>query len=354
MDKDQISSVSSAHIAGSDMIRRALAAPSALLYEVRMDTALCIASDLIGSVSCKAPDAVSDAVRKARASPEWTKMADAVHKNDLMPVLITKTILKEIISSFDNGTDISEGMTSSWNSVRSLIRAMDAVASLCPVFGSVRDAQLELISNPQNHGNIIGRNDDIGYITKVMRSLGTEMIGHKRKFMHSGKRKISVIVDTSESMYGEPEMTAKGLILALTKRMTTDRRDIDVTLFSSGLPVLSPSRGTDVVNMVSFRSGTGEPFADALKMILSDMKDNSVVNTDLILVSKGTGILNDPKFTDQWQSFKTGGNVNVITAVPGGNDACGLTELSDHIVIFDDESMNSEKKEFARLIDILS
>jgi uncharacterized protein with von Willebrand factor type A (vWA) domain len=231
---------------------------------------------------------------------------------------------------------------------------MDAVASLCPVFGSVRDAQLELISNPQDHGNIIGRGDDIGYITKVMRSLGTEMIGHKRTSPHSGRRTISVIIDTSESMYGEPEMTAKGLILALTKRMMADRRDVGVLLFSSGLPVLSPSRGADVVDMISFRSGTGEPFADALKMILSDMKCGSVADTDLILVSKGTGILNDPKFTDQWRSFKTGGNVNVITAVPGGNDACGLTELSDHIVIFDDETMNSDKKEFTRLMDILS
>ena len=354
MSKDQIHSVSNAHIADSDEIRRVLAVPCTLPFSVRRETALCLASHLSGNAFHKAPGETSGIVGNIVATAEWKRMTEAAEKNDLMPKLILRTVLTELFASLNRGTDVLDGMKSAWNRVYSLIRTMDSVASLCPAFDSLRDAHLELITYPQSYENIIKRNDDAEWIAKIIRSMMSEMIGHDRKELCNGHRKILVVIDTSKSMYGEPEIIAKGLILALTKRMLTDRRDVDVILFSSDLSVLSPSGGKDLMNFISFRSGNGEPFADALNVLLSKMKDNSVNGTDIILVSKGTGILNDHHLTEEWISFKTGRDVNVITAVTGGNDACGLTELSDHIVIFNEDTMSNGAKEFARLIDLLS
>ncbi|MCL2785945.1 MAG: hypothetical protein FWD81_01805 [Methanomassiliicoccaceae archaeon] len=339
-------------MADSDEVRRILASPGTLPYDVRKETALCLASHLSGNSSRKAPGETVDAIDKVIASAEWVRMTETAEKNDLMPKLVLCTVLTELFASLDRGTDVSDGMRASWNKVSSLAGTMDIITSLTPSAGSVRDAHLELITNARNFGTIIERNDDLRWIANVMRSMGSEMIGHKRRGPRIGRR-ILAAVDTSKSMYGEPEIIAKGLLLALTKRMLADRRDVDALLYSSGLPVLSPSRGRDMMDLISFRSGQGGPFADALRMLLSGMKDGSVANIDVILVSKGAGVLNDPNLTKEWESFRMNNNVRVITAVPGGGDACGLTELSDDIVIFNDETMNKGAGEFARLVDLL-
>ncbi|WP_243684688.1 vWA domain-containing protein [Methanosarcina barkeri] len=49
------------------------------------------------------------------------------------------------------------------------------------------------------------------------------------------KRKgpVVALVDTSASMRGSPELLAKAVVLAVTRRMLTENRDVKVILFSS-------------------------------------------------------------------------------------------------------------------------
>jgi|GEM_PF-3035923 len=353
--RDQISDVSLDHIVNSDEIRRVLISPNGIPFGTRKDIALCLASHLMDR-QCEAPEVMSDTVARVTACEEWTLMRKAVDKNDLMPKLILGTVLRTVFASAD-GSEISDGMRASWKRISSFIRTMDIISSIGPEAGfgySVRDAHSELIAHTKRYENLMERNDDLEWMSHVMRSLGSEMIGHGKKDGHGKRRGILAVIDTSNSMYGEPTLIAKGLMLALAKRMLADRKEVNVLLFSSDLPVLSPSRGRDMMDMISFQTGSGEPFDIALRMLLERMKGRRLSNTDLILVSKGAGIINDPNFTRDWEAYKRNSDVRVITAVAGGSDACGLTELSDEILIFDDASVNGKAGEFARLTDILS
>jgi hypothetical protein len=64
-------------------------------------------------------------------------------------------------------------------------------------------------------------------------------------------------------------------------------------------------------------------------------------------------VINDPDFTKDWEAYKMNNGVRVITAVAGGDSACGLTELSDHIVIFNDHTIHNKGMEFVKMIGIL-
>ena len=385
----QTHAVSLDHTVNSEEMRCMLIAPNDLPFNVRRNTLMCLASDLFNRKS-PYPKETSDVIKEIIGSDEWEEMRNAAEKSDLLPKFILKTVFSSVfpsMSSQPETCDVSEAMKKSWKKISSHIRTMDIIASLSPGTGfdySVRDAHSEFMENDTKYENLTERNDDLEQIVKIMRSMGSELIsrvkdrrenaqnkeikkrthGEERKERtysektqseektYSKERNIFMVIDTSNSMYGEPEMISKGLVLALTKRFLRNK-DVNVTYFSSGLPVLSPSSGKDMMNLISHRSGSGEQFARALEMLLERMRCGLMHNTDLILLSKGAGVINDPNFTRDWEAYTMKNNIRTITAVPGGCSACGLTELSENVLIFDDTALKNKTGEFAKLVDIL-
>jgi hypothetical protein len=349
--------VSLEHIVNSEEISRVLATPCGLPFEARRGTAVCLAEHLLGAGGDRNVKETSGAVKEIVSSKEWMLMNDVAGKNDLMPKLILRTVLRSLFDSLgDEDGTVSKAMRSSWNTISSLMRTMDIIASLSPVSGfsySVREACKELIAHAPRYKNLIERNDDLEQTAETMKFMGSEMIGHVIDGERDVQRKILVVIDTSKSMYGEPDMIARSLTLALTKQMMRHNGNVSVMLFSSGLPILSPSNGKDMMEMISFAAGSGEQFAGALNMLLEKMKQKTLTDTDLILVSKGADIISDPNFTHDWESFRMSSNIKVITAVAGGDSARALTELSDHVAVFNDSTIHNEGKEFVKLIDAL-
>jgi uncharacterized protein with von Willebrand factor type A (vWA) domain len=74
----------------------------------------------------------------------------------------------------------------------------------------------------------------------------------------------------------------------------------------------------------------------------------------MILISKGTDVISDPKFTHSWEAYKRNNEIRIITAVTGGEGAGALTELSDHVAILNDGTIRGKGKEFSGLIDMLT
>ena len=331
LNDDAMAQAAVNHIISSDGIRRILVIPNKITREVRERIAASLASDLFG-IECDAH--TSDIADTVRSSAEWAQMKNLSEKNDLMPKLILRTVLSELF------TDVQNALKKSWERISSIVKTMDIVSSLSPNSGfrySVRDAYIELITD----GCLTDRNDDLRSLAEMKRL----MISGAAKRRYG--RNVLMVVDTSNSMYGEPELIAKALILSFTQ-MAHHKCDVNVMLHSSDLPVLLPSDGKDMIRFLSFKAGDGEHFGGALKILLEMMRMNDISDTDLILVSKGAGILSNPSFTSDWETYRQNNGIRVITAVAGGNSACALTELSDHVVILSGDTMRTE---FAKLLD---
>jgi len=358
MTEEQAISVSSKHMVDSDGIRRVLAEPRKIPMSTRRDVAAHLTNSLFGNKDdIKLPNDISDAVKAVTGSKEWEQMRDAAGKNDIISKLILRTVLKTLLDSIDGGSVTSDGMRTSWEKISRSIRTMDILSSLSPVSGfnySIRDAHSELMDNAKAYGSLMERNDDLEWMAEIMRFMESELLAHGNECADRNNRKVLMVIDTSKSMYGEPEMIAKSLALALTKQMARIGKVTEVLFFPSDLPMLMPSDGRDMIDLISHRSGSETSFTDALQMLMNNMKQGSITDTDMILASKGTGVLNDPDFTRDWEAFKTSNGLRIMTAVTGGSDACALTELSDHVMIFNDATIHSKGMEFARLIDVLA
>jgi len=358
MSEEQTVSVSLQHMVNSDEIRRVLITPRKIPRDVRNGIAMRLISSLSGNEStAELPDDILNAVNTVTGSEEWAQMKDASVKNDLLPKLVLTTVLHSLLDSLDNGSEVYEGVRRSSERMDSFIRTMDIISSLSPISGfnySVRDAHSELIGHSEAYENLMERNDDLEWMSEIMRFMGSELLACERTEQRNNDRKLLIVIDTTKSMYGEPDMIAKSLALAITKQMVRIGKDTEVMFFPSDLPVLRTTDGRDMIRLLSHRSASEASFTDALRMLMKKMKHGSVENTDIILMSKGAGILNDPAFTLDWEAFKIKNGVKVITAVTGGNDACALTELSDHVMIFSDDTIHGKGTEFAKLIDVLS
>jgi len=358
MSEEQATAAALKHTVGSDQIRRILAEPRKMPADLRKDIAMRLISSLSNNKNANGPpNGVSDAVNTVTGSKEWARMKDAAGKNDVVRKLILRTVLKALLDSMDGGNDISEAMRASWDRISRYIGTMDALSSLCPVSGSdhsIRDAHSELVDHTEAYENLMERNDDLEWMAEIMRFMESELRARERKDLRNNGRNVLMVIDTSKSMYGEPDMIAKSLALAIAKQMIRIGKRTEVLFSPSHLPAVDPSNGRDMIHLISHRYTSETSFTDALRMLMKRMKQGSIAETDIILASKGTGILNDPDFTRDWEAFKTNNGVRVITAVTGGSDACALTELSDHVMIFNDGTIHGKTMEFAGLIDELT
>ncbi len=94
------------------------------------------------------------------------------------------------------------------------------------------------------------------------------------------KRKgpVVALVDTSASMRGSPEILAKSVLLAVTKRMLKEGRDVKVILFSSKwqtfeIELTDKKRmGQEFLEFLKFTFGGGTDFNTALRAGLKAMK----------------------------------------------------------------------------------
>ena len=153
------------------------------------------------------------------------------------------------------------------------------------------------------------------------------------------KRKgpVVALVDTSASMRGSPELLAKAVVLAVTRRMLTESRDVKVILFSSKwqtveIELTNKKRmGEEFLEFLKFTFGGGTDFNTALHAGLKAMKNEKAFEgADLLFLTDGYSELSERPLIREWNEIKIERRARIFSLIIGNYDAGGLQQISDH------------------------
>lgn len=153
------------------------------------------------------------------------------------------------------------------------------------------------------------------------------------------KRKGPVIalVDTSASMRGSPELLAKAIVLAVTRRMLKENRDVKVILFSSKWQTVEieltnkKHMGEEFLEFLKLTFGGGTDFNTALRSGLKAMKNEKAFEgADLLFLTDGYSELSEKPLIREWNEIKAERRARVFSLIIGNYDAGGLQQISDH------------------------
>ncbi len=165
----------------------------------------------------------------------------------------------------------------------------------------------------------------------------------------AGKKRrgpVIALVDTSASMRGSPEILAKSVILAVTRRMLKEGRDVKVILFSSKwqsfeIEMTNKKRmGAEFLDFLRLTFGGGTDFNTALRSGLKVMKDeNAFRGADLLFLTDGYSELSEKPLIREWNEIKKERNARIFSLIIGNDNSGGLEQVSDHTYII----RNTEK-----------
>ena len=287
------------------------------------------------------------------------------------------------------------------------VKAMDLLSLIFPgnAFDlSLRELHKEFLSNIELYSSLVSKNDDLARIVDIvgrmeseLGSLRTEKTKHGHSEVHSvrfsgdlqrmlphetvnltdpqlemafysrfsekklmtydlkGREKVSgppknirkgpvvMLVDTSGSMYGEPELIAKAVSLTVAKRMIPEKRDVRVILFSTSTAEISltskEKMGREFLEFLSYTFGGGTDFNLALREGMRALREKEWEGADLMFISDGHSIISDHMITEEWNLLKEMNDARVFSVIINNDDAGGLEELSDSIYIMNRETM---------------
>lgn len=159
----------------------------------------------------------------------------------------------------------------------------------------------------------------------------------------AGKKRrgpVVALVDTSASMRGGPETLAKAVLLAVTKRMLKEGRDVKVILFSSKWQIFEieltdkKRMGQEFLEFLKFTFGGGTDFNTALRAGLKAMKaEKAFEGADLLFLTDGVSELSEKPLIREWNEIKAERKARIFSLIIGNYDAGGLEQVSDHTYI---------------------
>lgn len=157
---------------------------------------------------------------------------------------------------------------------------------------------------------------------------------------NAGKKRkgpVVALVDTSASMRGSPELLAKAVVLAVTRRMLTESRDVKVILFSSKwqtveIELTNKKRmGEEFLEFLKFTFGGGTDFNTALRAGLKAMKNEKAFEgADLLFLTDGYSELSERPLIREWNEIKAERRARIFSLIIENYDAGGLQQISDH------------------------
>ena len=167
-----------------------------------------------------------------------------------------------------------------------------------------------------------------------------QLIGKNWNSDASGKKRngpVVALVDTSASMRGSPEILAKTVLLAVTRRMLKENRDVKVILFSSKWQTIEieltnkKRMGEEFLEFLKFTFGGGTDFNTALRAGLKAMKNEKAFEgADLLFLTDGVSELSEIPLIREWNEIKTERKARIFSLVIGNCDAGGLEQVSDN------------------------
>jgi len=146
---------------------------------------------------------------------------------------------------------------------------------------------------------------------------------------------VVALVDTSGSMHGAPELTAKAVVLSITKKMLKEKRDVKVILFSSTdqakeIEMTQRSRmAAEFLDFMRYSFGGGTDFNTALKFGVSALREKKWASADLLFITDGLSKISDQSMLKDWGSLKRSNDARAYSIIVGNDDPGGLTAISD-------------------------
>jgi uncharacterized protein with von Willebrand factor type A (vWA) domain len=159
----------------------------------------------------------------------------------------------------------------------------------------------------------------------------------------AGKRRkgpVIALVDTSASMRGGRELFAKAVMLAITRRMLKEGRDVKVILFSSKwqtfeIELTNKKRmGQEFLEFLKYTFGGGTDFNSALRAGLKALKgEKAFEGADFLFLTDGESELSEVPLIREWNEIKAERKARIFSLIIGNYDAGGLEKVSDHTYI---------------------
>lgn len=168
------------------------------------------------------------------------------------------------------------------------------------------------------------------------------------------------LVDTSGSMHGSPQTLAKAAVLAITKQMLRQKRDVKVILFASTSQHLEielshrKKMSEKFLNFLLYTFGGGTDFNTALASGLKSLKEKDFRGADLLFITDGKSEVSDELVLARWQEAKKRYNARIYSLIVGGKGAGGLSEISDYTYLVEMDTSREGENGVVRLVEVFS
>lgn len=169
--------------------------------------------------------------------------------------------------------------------------------------------------------------------------LGKELLQYKLEGKEKiGRGPIIVLVDTSGSMYGDREIWAKGVALAMADIALRDKRNIEVICFASRTELakfviekdIDPvDRINRLVEIATYNFGGGTDFEEPLEMAIADIDTQEFKKADIVMVTDGECDFSD-EFLTYYNEVKKKKDFRMHTVLVGCS-SYSLKKVSDDI-----------------------
>ena len=348
-----------------------------------------------------------------------TNAPGAMRSDERADVHMTDEGSKELDAEVGNA--ISKELNETENELNAELKAMDLLSLLFPGKGfdlSVKEMHREFLGNIERYASLVDKNEDLSRIVEIVgrmeSELGlrrTEKTRHGHSEVHSirfsddiqrmlpheilnltdpefemmfysrfsekklmtydlkGRERVSgppkdkrkgpvvMLIDTSGSMYGEPELIAKAVSLTIARRMIPEKRDVKVILFSTGTTEISltskEKMGREFLDFLSYTFGGGTDFNIALREGMRAMREKEWNGADLLFISDGHSVVNDGIITAEWNLLKEMNDARVFSVIINNDDAAGLEGLSDSVYILDRGTIWEQGGNYVRMFSDL-
>lgn len=147
---------------------------------------------------------------------------------------------------------------------------------------------------------------------------------------------VVAMVDTSGSMSGAPELISKAVILAISKKMLKESRDVKVILFSSvgqfeEIELTAKKRSAkEFIEFLNTRFGGGTDFNTALEQGIKSLEDEKFKGADLLFMTDGLSLLTKKDILERCRKIKKEKNMEIYTIIIGNESSGELEDVSDH------------------------
>jgi uncharacterized protein with von Willebrand factor type A (vWA) domain len=160
------------------------------------------------------------------------------------------------------------------------------------------------------------------------------------KEFRDGERKrggpVVALLDSSGSMSGEPELAAKALLLALSRRLAEERRPLRALMFSVDVEtydLYSPGGQSQFLEFLCQTFGGGTDYDAALRQGIKSLSEPEWQGADILFITDGLARIKDRGCLHDWNCLKEKQGCRIFTVLVGGTEPGGLQRISDQVFL---------------------